>query len=300
MKTFEVTRAPRHEGADDLHGDSRTAPDEFLLLVDGVPIGGTYWCSYNPAATSGWGRDDGGLPGPSWASWGPRALSYGHPTREAAEHAQVREYATDPDGFDRLAAMARAEDAAEAAQREAERRAEDERREAERRRVRLGDDEPGQVVWRLPAFHVWYADTEEVEAVGTWLAANDIEEASGRHEIRVEQRATRLAVVYEAAPSWLRSGGSSQMTETWVKTLTSAPPPIATPERPELHELFAEHFPARFPAIDFGFRTACARCTREAKAAIADQMVPWPCPVIADAIADPATVSSPTAAAAGA
>jgi hypothetical protein len=92
MRTFNVTRRPRHEGHDSLHGDRRHAPDEFLIVVDGKEIGGTYWCGYNPAAAAGFGRDDGGLPGESWASWGPRGLSCGHPTREAAEQAQVREY----------------------------------------------------------------------------------------------------------------------------------------------------------------------------------------------------------------
>ena len=121
MKTFEVSREPCYEGADSLHGGKRYGPDEFLIFVDGQRIGGTYWCSYNPAASAGWGWADGGLPGESWASWGPHGLSCGHPTRQAAEQAQVREYATDPDRFDRLLAMDRAKREAEGAARQAER-----------------------------------------------------------------------------------------------------------------------------------------------------------------------------------
>jgi hypothetical protein len=98
-RRFEVTRVPQREGYGTLHEDSGHAPDPFLLLIDGRRAGGTYWCTYNPAPT-GFGRDDGGLPGRSWASWGPRGLSCGHPTREAAEQAQVDVYKTDPDGWD--------------------------------------------------------------------------------------------------------------------------------------------------------------------------------------------------------
>ena len=70
---------------------------------------------YTPAATVGWGWNDGGIEGASWASWGPRGLSCGHLTREAAEVAQVREYVTDPDRYDRVLAAERAkrEDEAE-------------------------------------------------------------------------------------------------------------------------------------------------------------------------------------------
>jgi len=106
VKTFEVTREPLYAGYDSLHGTEGYAPDEFALLVDGQRIGGTYWCSYNPAAAVGWGWNDGGIEGASWASWGPRGLSCGHLTREAAEAAQVREYATDPDRYDRMLAAA--------------------------------------------------------------------------------------------------------------------------------------------------------------------------------------------------
>ena len=99
-RRFEVTRVPEREGYDRLHGgNSGGPPDPFLLLVDGRPAGGTYWCPYNPAP-SGFGRDDGGLRDRSWASWGPRGLSCGHPTREAAEQAQVDVYKTDLDGWD--------------------------------------------------------------------------------------------------------------------------------------------------------------------------------------------------------
>ena len=130
MKTFEVTREPLYAGYDSLHGTERYAPDEFVLLVDGQRIGGTYWCSCNPAATVGWGWNDGGIEGASWASWGPRGLCCGHLTREAAEAAQVREYATDPDRYDRMLAAERAEQEAGAAARLAENQAARERRRA--------------------------------------------------------------------------------------------------------------------------------------------------------------------------
>jgi hypothetical protein len=98
-RRFEVTRVPEREGYDRLHDSPGPPPDPFLLLIDGRAAGGTYWCPYNPAP-SGFGRDDGGQSGRSWASWGPRGLSCGHPTREAAEQAQVDVYKTDPDGWD--------------------------------------------------------------------------------------------------------------------------------------------------------------------------------------------------------
>jgi hypothetical protein len=110
-RRFEVTRVPQREGygiLSVLHENSGHVPDPFLLLIDGRRVGGTYWCAYNPAP-SGFGRDDGGLPDESWASWGPRGLSCGHPTRKAAEQAQVDVYKTDPDGWDMRLAGGHAE-----------------------------------------------------------------------------------------------------------------------------------------------------------------------------------------------
>lgn len=106
-RQFELTRRPERDSHGDLHGTGGNTPDPFLLLADGTVIGGTYWCRYNPAA-SGFGRDDGGLDGESWASWGPGGLSCGHPDREAAERVQAAAYRADPDGWDaRLAARER-------------------------------------------------------------------------------------------------------------------------------------------------------------------------------------------------
>jgi hypothetical protein len=289
VRTLEVTRAPRYEGCDSLNGSKRDAPDDFLILVDGQEIGSTYWCARNPAASVGWGWDDGGLPGESWASWGPRGLSCGHPTREAAEQAQAREYASDPDGYDRKIARGRETRAAEAARREAERQAEAEQRETERRRARLGDDEPGPAVWVLPAFHALYADLDEVRAVSAWFEANGLEGVTGTDQVRVEQRAGRRAAVYER-PVWIYNGRSTKATETHVTTVTTDPPPLTAPDRPDLHPLFAEHWPSRFPLIDFGQTAACGKCTRDARATTADTMVPWPCPPAEKAIAaGPAT-----------
>jgi hypothetical protein len=280
-----MTRQPRYEGYDSLHGTVRDAPDEFILLVDGLEVGGTYWCSYNPAAAAGWGWDDGGLPRESWASWGPRGLSCGHPDREAAERAQVREYAANPDLFDRLFAMEQAEREAEEARRCAQEEAECERRAAERSRQRLGDDEPGPVTWRLPAFFAMYADLGDVDAVSAWLSTNSIEDVSGKHEVRVEQRAGRRVAVYEKC-AWVYNGRGTDRTETHVVTISTDPPQIVTPDRPDLHPVLAEHWPSQFPLIDFGFGTACGKCTREAKAVTQDQMVPWPCAVVEKAIAN--------------
>ena len=102
MNTFEVRRAWRYAG-------DEGATAESLILVDGEKIGGAYRGVYNPAQLVGWGRDDGGKRGANWISWGPRGLSCGHRTRALAEQAQVREYAANPDLFDRLRALERAE-----------------------------------------------------------------------------------------------------------------------------------------------------------------------------------------------
>jgi hypothetical protein len=287
VKTIEATRQPRYEGDDSLHGSARYAPDDFLILVDGLVVGGTYWCSYNPAvAVPGWGWDDGGIAGESWASWGPRGLSCGHPTREAAEQAQVREYATNPDLYDRRIAMEEAGREAAAARQQAQRDAEYERCEAARRRERLGDDEPGPVIWTLPAFHALYADMTEVNAVSAWIRANGLEHVSGRHEVRVEQRATRRVAVFEK-PTAVWNGRSTESTETHVVTIVTDPPAVTTPARPDLHGLFAEHWPSWFPLIDFGQSVACGKCTQEVHATVSEKMVTWPCPTVEQAIGTP-------------
>jgi hypothetical protein len=107
MNTFKVRRTWRYAGYEGGIEDS-------LILVDGQQIGGAYRADGNPAQTVGWGWDDGGKRGACWISWGPRGLSCGHRSRAAAEQAQVREYAANPDLFDRLFATERAEREAEA------------------------------------------------------------------------------------------------------------------------------------------------------------------------------------------
>jgi hypothetical protein len=62
---------------------------DTVILAGGVKVGGAWLCVYNPAQNPGWGHDDGGLDGESWTSWGPRGMSCGHPTREAAEQVQI-------------------------------------------------------------------------------------------------------------------------------------------------------------------------------------------------------------------
>jgi hypothetical protein len=276
MRTFAVTRAPEHDGADGPR-------DDFLIVVDGEAIGSTYW---GPAYEG---------PG-KWHSWGPAGLSMGHLRREDAEQAQVRAYALNPDLSDRVRADERRRREAETARQEAElARQQAERAERDRRR-RLGDDEPGPVIWALPACHHLYAPLDEVRAVAAWLADHGIEDLSGWQEARLEQRAGRLALVYEA-PTELamlaihigaRGNALVDHTETHAVTVTTAPPPITVPPRPDLRLVFNEHYPTRFPLIDFGFGVACAACTQAAKAVRADQMIAWPCEVVAAAIDAPA------------
>jgi hypothetical protein len=276
VRTFEVTRVAEREGCDSLHGTATTAPDEFLILVDGQRIGGTYLGS-RPLGDSTYGDQ--------WISYGPAGYSFGHDSREAAEQAQVREYATDPSGYDRHFAMARTRREAEAARQRAELEAGYRHHEAGRRCELLGDDDPGPAIWVLPAFHALYAASDEVQAVAAWLRANDVTDACADHEVRVEQRATRRVAVYQT-PTLVLNGRASASTETRAVTITTGPPAIATLDRPDLHSLFAEHYPTRFPLIDGGFRSACGRCTSNAKATTTSQMVPWPCPVASRAIAN--------------
>lgn len=266
-RTFTTTRAWRYDGYEGGIEDS-------LILVDGRRIGGAYHCA------------DG-----TWASYGPAAYSFDHPTREAAEQEQVREYATNPDLYDRINAQARAEEAAETSRRESERDARIAEIDAADRLERLGDDEPGPTVWTLPAYHVLYAPMTEVDAVTAWFTANGIEGVISDREVRVEQRATRRVAVYEeytpAAALALalgarRSRGAT--TQTRVVTLAAEPPTITTPARPDLHAVFEQHWPARFPLIDFGANTACGECTHEAAATTVDAMVLWPCPKATAAI----------------
>lgn len=283
MRTFAVSRAPEHEGYDSLHGSKKQAPDDFLIVVDGEAIGGTYW----GAAYEGPGK---------WHSWGPAGLSMGHMSREDAEQAQVRAYAINPDLSDRVRADERRRREAEIARREAEiARQEEEWAERDRRR-RLGDDEPGPVSWTLPACHHLYAPIDEVRAVAAWLADNGIEDLSGWQEAHLEQRAGRMALVYEAPTalaSLARDFGARghalvDYTETRAATVTTAPPQITVPVRPDLRPVFNDHYPTKFPLIDFGFSIACATCIKAAKAVVADQMVAWPCDVVEAAINSPA------------
>lgn len=262
-KVDRVWRYPGYEGG----------VEDALILVDGQQIGGSYWCGADYI------RD-----GQRWASYGPAGLSMHHPDRETAEQVQVREYATNPDLYDRVNAQARAERAAEQ-EAEATRREEAHARAEEaRRRRRCGDDEPGPTLWTLPAYHVLYAPEQETQQVREWLAANGIDAASGTHEIRIEQRATRRVVAYEA-PESARIVTRDTATKTHVVTLVAEPPTIATPARPDLHELLEEHWPTQFPLIDYGRTLACPVCTRAAGSVTS--VVPWPCEKVTAAIGEP-------------
>lgn len=242
-----------------------------LVLVDGFQIGMVYLC------------EDGG-----WACWGPASLTPHHPTWQAAVDAQVAAYAIDPAGFDRRSADALAEERAERAAREAVWQAElDAQEEADRRR-RLGDDEPGPTIWTLPAYHVLYAPVPETTAVSAWFGQVGADDVSAVHEVRVEQRATRRVVVFEQPHGfWLTSRRAP--TRTRVVTCEVDPPPIATPARPDLHDLLEEHWPTRFPLIDGGRTMACKVCTRSWKdlkpgESLHDVLASWPCPPLTAAI----------------
>lgn len=253
--------------------------EDSLLQVDGRTIGGAYWCGSDTV------RD-----GERWASWGVAGLSMGHPTRKAAEQVQADRYATDPDRYNQQIDEDAAESAAEEAAHRARYDAAIEKADEQDRFRRCGADEPGPTVWTLPAFHVFYAPQAELDAVGDWLDANGIE-SSGCHPVRVEQRAARKVAVFEkptALASLVMAMGQTSSArarvdavETWVVTLATDPPVITTPDRPDLHDLFLEHWPAQFPLIDYGFRTACGACTKRARATTVDKMVTWPCPEVA-------------------
>jgi hypothetical protein len=73
-----ITRQPVHPGYDTL-GDADTWGEDYYLLINGDNIGTTWYC---PA--------DYVKDGERWASDGPAGLSMGHPTREAAEQAQLK------------------------------------------------------------------------------------------------------------------------------------------------------------------------------------------------------------------
>jgi hypothetical protein len=269
-----VRSVPKYpDYADDPRGDE-------LIVVNGKRIGGTYVCATEATDT--------------WASYGPAGYSFRHPTREAAIAVQVDMYATDPDLYDRINAEEAAEDEAERNRRAAEVAAERERWAAGRRRARLGDDEPGPTILTVPAYHALYADNDETHQVREWLAAHGIEGASAIHEIRVEQRAARRVIAYEAPVLSMRPTRETP-TQTHVVTLTTEPPTINTPARPDLHNLLDEHWPTLFPLIDHGRSLACAPCTRAQRAASpavapGDLLAQWPCEPVTEAISNPRAV----------
>ena len=75
-----VTRVPEHAGYTALGAANRPGED-YLLLVGGVVIGGSYWCGSSETR-----RNE------RWASSGPAGLSMRHRTRADAEQAQVDAY----------------------------------------------------------------------------------------------------------------------------------------------------------------------------------------------------------------
>jgi hypothetical protein len=275
VRTFTVMRGWRYPGY-------TGGVEDGLILVDGVEIGGTYWCGAQDIP------DDR-----RWASYGPAGTLYGDDgfaTRDTAEAAQVRAYVTDPEECDRLIAQREAARAAEFTARQAQEKAKHRAWLAADHERRCGTDEPGPTLWAAPAYHGLYAPLAEVDAVSAWLAAHGIaDQVSGAHEIRVEQRATRRVIVFEA-PTALAAlaaamgqptrDGCERCTETWVVALVCEPPAITVAPRPDLAPVFAIHWPSRFPLIDYGADVACGHCTRQAGATRPHEMVAWPCPAV--------------------
>lgn len=265
VRAMQVTRSPKYADYTQLGGPNEPGED-YYLLVDGEQIGGTYWCSAADIPD-----------GQRWASWGVAGYSLRHPDREAAEQVQVREYAANPDLFDRLHEDARREDREERERREAEQLAEQARYDEARRLEREGDDGPGLTVWELPSHHYLIADPADVATVKAWLDVHDLDDVSGVHPIRVELRATRRVIVVERA----RFAPFSLRTQTWAVTCVQDPPDVDCTPRPDLVELAATHYPVKFPLIDFGQSWACSACTKELGSA--SEIVPWECPTFAKA-----------------
>jgi hypothetical protein len=256
--TMKVTREPRYPDYTDLGGPDKPGED-YYLLVDGKQIGGTYWCSAADIPD-----------GQRWASYGPAGYSLRNPDRETAEQVQIREYAINPDLTDRQIADEQREADARRAQLDAEEEAEAE----VRRRKREGDDEPGEPVWVLPPYHFLTAHPGDVAAVKAWLDAHDLDSVSGAHEIRVERRATRQALVVHEVPI----AAFSSRTQLRAVTCRQAPPEVDTTPHPDLVALIEQgHAPAKFPLIDFGQNWACSACTK--KHGSPTEIVCWPCPV---------------------
>lgn len=236
------------------------ADEDRLVLVDGWQIA---WC---------YRGTDG------WISWGAAGCVPGHPTLQAAVDTQVKAFNADPEGYETAIRQAMARQEAERRQ-EQRRREHEEREWAKARRIRrLGTDKPGPTIARIPAYHLFLAEIdgrhEETVAVAEWLDVHNIT-ADYHHEIRVERRATRDVIVVEQPT---RGGRTS---ETWVVTLTSPMPAIATRPRPDLHALLEVHCPGIFPLINTGCY-GCTACTQ------AGEWTAWPCHLVTDALVHPA------------
>lgn len=76
----KVTRTPEYPDDTELGSATRRGAD-YLILVNDVRIGSTWWCDASYIRR-----------GQKWASYGPAGLSKGHRTREDAEQAQVDAY----------------------------------------------------------------------------------------------------------------------------------------------------------------------------------------------------------------
>jgi hypothetical protein len=83
--THTINRTPQYDGYTNL-GDADTPGEDYLILIDGHRIGGTYYCSAENVPD-----------GQRWASWGIAGYSMRHHTREDAEHVQTAFYLTHPE-----------------------------------------------------------------------------------------------------------------------------------------------------------------------------------------------------------
>lgn len=78
--TPKVTRSPVYPD-DKAVGNAYRPGADYFVYVNGVKVGGTYWCGA------------GNIPkGQKWASWGVGGLSMNNKTREDAEKVQVDAY----------------------------------------------------------------------------------------------------------------------------------------------------------------------------------------------------------------
>lgn len=146
------------------------------------------------------------------------------------------------------------------------------------------DVEPGTVVWSVPAYAPYVLPMSALRAVTAWMADNQVDNASGAHEVRVEAHpdGTRTIAYQRGTPT--RPWEKPDPTVTPARVLLRTDPPTL-PELPDLtalgvvleqHPVGAAHFNMPLP---FGSLVCCA-CTATAGP---QHPVVFPCPPVCDA-----------------